>query len=211
MHDRAAAGKRVGGGTRGRGDDEAVAAVRVHVGAVDPGLEVDHAAGFALGDHDVVERERSRCVCRPPGHARLEQHAPLGLAAAVERVVDALRASCSGPTSVRKPSRPRLMPSTRHVGGRRPCGRRAAACRRRRWRRSGRRRAASSGSGTAWTPAPASRQRLVRDDADAVARCRAGACASARMASPTRGSAARPAQGDTGLAGWACVHGWPAF
>ena len=56
--DGAAAGQRIRRGAGGAGDHQAVAAVGIHVGAVDPGFEIQHAAGFPLVQHDVVERQR---------------------------------------------------------------------------------------------------------------------------------------------------------
>ena len=48
--------ERIGGRAGRRRDDQAVAAVRVHVAAVDPGFEIQHAAGLPLLQHDVVQR-----------------------------------------------------------------------------------------------------------------------------------------------------------
>ena len=62
--DGAAAGQRIGGRAGGARDHQAVAAVRIHVGAVDPGFEIQHAAGFPLLQHDVVERQRAGRWCR---------------------------------------------------------------------------------------------------------------------------------------------------
>jgi hypothetical protein len=63
--------------------------VRVDVGAVHPGAQVEHAAGLALGHDDVVQREgRSQPVGRI--EPRFEQHPRFRKATAFERVVDAL-------------------------------------------------------------------------------------------------------------------------
>ena len=107
--DGAAAGQRVGSGAGGARDHQAVAAVGVHIGAVDPGFEIEHAAGFPLLQHHVVERQRARGRAvgadeRASSSARSSRSQRPSSAASTEASM-----SC-GSTSVRKPSRPRLMP-----------------------------------------------------------------------------------------------------
>ena len=57
LDDRPTAGERIGGGARCARDDQAIAAVAVHVAPVDAGFEVEDAAGVPFGEHHVVERE----------------------------------------------------------------------------------------------------------------------------------------------------------
>ena len=86
--DGAAAGQRIGGGAGGTRHHQAVAAVGVHVGAVDPGFEIEHAAGFPLLQHDVVERQRAVACAVGADEARLEQRALVALAAPFEGGID---------------------------------------------------------------------------------------------------------------------------
>ncbi len=58
----AASRERVGGGTGGGGDDDAVGTLRVHVVAVHPGLELDHARDVPLVQHHVVESQLPMAV-----------------------------------------------------------------------------------------------------------------------------------------------------
>ena len=80
--------KRIRRGAGGTRHHQAIAAVGVHIGAVDPGFEIEHAAGFPLLQHDVVERERARDVAVGADDARLEQRALVAFAAAFERGID---------------------------------------------------------------------------------------------------------------------------
>jgi hypothetical protein len=89
VHDRTAAGERIGRRSRRGRDDEAVSAVRVDVGAVDPGAQVEHAATLALGHDDVVQRERGERAFAGRNRC-LEQHARLRTASAMQCVVHAL-------------------------------------------------------------------------------------------------------------------------
>ena len=70
LDDRPAARQRVGRGAGRRRDDQAVAAVRVDVAAVDGRHEIEHAARFALLKHDVVQRDEPRMRRRRPRSAR---------------------------------------------------------------------------------------------------------------------------------------------
>jgi hypothetical protein len=59
----------------------------IHVYAVDPGLEIQHAAGFPLLEHDVVERQRARRGAVGADDARLQHGALVAFATALERGV----------------------------------------------------------------------------------------------------------------------------
>ena len=69
-------GEVVGGGARGRGDDEAVRAERGDEEAVHGHVQLDDAGERGLGDHDVVEDVARRLRRVPLLHAGAE-HAPL--------------------------------------------------------------------------------------------------------------------------------------
>ncbi len=60
----------------------------VDIDAVDPGFEIEHAAGFPLLQHDVVERQRAGGDAVGADDARLEQRALVALAAPFERGID---------------------------------------------------------------------------------------------------------------------------
>ncbi len=112
MNDGPAAGERVGRRARRARDHEPVAAVRIDETAVDPDFELDHAPGFVPLHDDVVERavralgavrgSESRAAATGVGRSRS------GLPARRRRCASI----SSGRTSVRKPSRPRLTPSS---------------------------------------------------------------------------------------------------
>ena len=57
LHDGAAGGKRVGSGTCGGGDDEAVGALGIDEFLVDEDFELDHLSGAAARDDGIVEGE----------------------------------------------------------------------------------------------------------------------------------------------------------
>ena len=80
--------KRVRGGSGGAGHHQPVTAVGVHVGAVDPGFEIQHAAGFPFLQHDVVERQRAGDCAAGADQPRLEQCAFVAFTTAFERRID---------------------------------------------------------------------------------------------------------------------------
>ena len=111
LDDRTAAGQRVGRRARGARDDDAVARVRVHVPLVHPRLEVEHAAGGDLLQHDVVEGERLGAVVPSRATQARREQRRAGRCSQRPSSAASTQASMScGMTSVRKPSRPRLMP-----------------------------------------------------------------------------------------------------
>ena len=61
--------------------------MRIYIGAVDPGLEVEHAASFPLLQHDIVEGEGPRVDAVGANDARFEQGAFVAFATAFERRV----------------------------------------------------------------------------------------------------------------------------
>ena len=87
-NDGAATGQRIGSGAGGTRNDQAIAAMRIDIGAVDPGFEVEHAAGFPLLQHDVVERERAGGDAVGADDTRLEQRSLVTLGAPFERGID---------------------------------------------------------------------------------------------------------------------------
>ena len=112
MNDGPAAGERISRRARRARDHEAVAAVRVDEAAVDPDFEFDHAPGFLPLHDDVIERAVAELGARPRARA-------VPRAAGARRSRSGPRAPrrrspiiSSGSTSVRKPSRPRLTPSS---------------------------------------------------------------------------------------------------
>ena len=185
--DRAAGRQRVRGGAGGRGDDHAVGAHRVHEAAVDLDGDFDQAAERAAVDHDVVEAEAFSTA----GAARALDARRDAACAAPRR--SARRASpCTAASmrdsgmSVRKPSRPRLMPISGTAAGAsrraidsmvpsppstmaRSTGSRVAR-RRRRW--------GSPGSGADWAVSASTHDRVAaraqqaRRDARAARRAR---------------------------------------
>ena len=54
LNDRTAAAQRVRRRSGWRGNDESVACMRIDVSIGDPGLDIDHAAGFPPLQHDIV-------------------------------------------------------------------------------------------------------------------------------------------------------------
>jgi len=202
MHDRTATRQRVGGRTRGRGDDESVTHVRVYVSAVDPRTYVDHATGFALCDDDVVQGERiDGSAVRQD--LRREQHSPLGLAAAGECIVEALQHLLG--TDVRQESESAAV-DAKHgdVGhGGHPRGMQHGAVAADCDDQVGAGRELGFGHGV--DACAVQRQRLVRNDAHGVAFAeqvlgeRAHGFAHARIDRTA-------SEGDTGSAGRACVH-----
>ena len=111
MHDRAARREVVGGRSGGRRDDQAVGFDVTDELAVDVDVDLDHARQRAARDDDVVERERARRSSPSPrgrGPSSISR-VSIGRPAGEERLERA-RSDRLRPTSVRKPSRPRLMP-----------------------------------------------------------------------------------------------------
>ena len=102
--------QRVCGGARRRGDDDAVGAHRVGEAAVDGDRALDHAAERAAVDHDVVQRER--LLARAVGPLDDDRRAACVAARCSGRRASppALRVISASEMSVRKPSRPWLMP-----------------------------------------------------------------------------------------------------
>ena len=62
----------------------------VHIDAVDPRFEIEHAAGFPLLQYHVVERQRAGGVAVCADDARLEQRALVALAAPFEGGIDGI-------------------------------------------------------------------------------------------------------------------------
>jgi hypothetical protein len=89
--------------------------VRVDVSAVEPGTQVEHATRLALGDHDVVECHATEATALHT-QARLEQHARLALAAALERVIHALEHAL-GPDVGQEPEPAAVDAEDRDVAG----------------------------------------------------------------------------------------------
>ncbi len=61
--------------------------MRIYIGAVDPGLEVEHAASFPLLQHDIVEGQGPGADAVGVNDARFEQGAFVAFATAFERRV----------------------------------------------------------------------------------------------------------------------------
>ncbi len=208
MQDGAAAGERVGRRSRRGGDDEAVADVSVDVGAVDPGAHVDHASGFALGDDEVVERERGERLAAG-FDLRGQQHAAFGAAAAGERVVDALD-DLLGPDVGEEPEAATVDAEHGDVGH----GGDAGSVQHRAVAADGHdevrfERKLRLGHGLHTLDAVQGGSLIGRDLDGAAARDQVPGQYLHGLGDPRIGRAA--GEGDTSAIGAALVHGWPAF
>ncbi len=123
IHDRSAAGQRIGGRARGGRDHDAIAAVRVQVTPVHQGLKIEHVPGFATQQHDIVEGQMLRDRPLAALQARFEERSPVGRAASIKHGLDAGLDIRGAARRSGNPSRPRLIPSS---GTSRPTTSRAA-------------------------------------------------------------------------------------
>src|SRR5207244_6816635 len=90
MQDRSLRRHGVGGGARGRGDDDAVGAQGVDELAVERQAELDEARLGAFAEHRLVERERAQDRFALAPYLRVEQRALLERVLAVEDRADAV-------------------------------------------------------------------------------------------------------------------------
>ena len=118
MHDRAARRQVVRGRSGGRRDDEAVGLDVADELPVDVHVDLDHARQRAARDDDVVEGERGRRRVAPRVRSAAQHQPRFDVRAPGEQRPRARSVISARPTSVRKPSRPRLMPSSGTSPGR---------------------------------------------------------------------------------------------
>ena len=114
LHDRAAAGERVGRRAGGGRDHEAVAAVGVDEAAADPGLEVDEMTALALLQDHVVERESAGAAARGRADLGGEQGTFVAGAVAGQRRIDA-RQHVLGHDIGEEPQPPAVHAEQRHT------------------------------------------------------------------------------------------------
>ena len=88
MHDRTTGGQRVGGGTGGRGDDQAVGLLAADELAVDIQLELDHPGRLARVQDHVVERIALPHRVDTATHLGIEEEAALDDVLAVQHLAD---------------------------------------------------------------------------------------------------------------------------
>ena len=88
MHDRSAAGQRVGGRPGRRGDDDAIGSLDVNQRPAAGNLVLDHARGFITVQYDVVQRDMVADALIAKKEFTLYQKTLLNRVTALEHFVD---------------------------------------------------------------------------------------------------------------------------
>src|SRR5579864_7561910 len=97
MHNRPARGKRIGGGARGRGHDQAIGAVTANKIGVDGEFEIDHACQLAFVDHRLIGHDlafddvSARCSSTASITRSLEEKRPARISSSAGYISSSLK------------------------------------------------------------------------------------------------------------------------